>query len=150
MRTAPKAWRFFDPSSCRVTVSRDVVFDEAAQWEWHDHDNLSGDRNEPFVIEYISTEVDLAAGERARSTPRTLSPATLVPMTPVPITPLPDYTDNLDVNHDDAAPLRFRIINDILDNVMPPGLASRHVNEALHFTSAEEPTSFREAEQQAC
>lgn len=25
-----KAWRFFDPSTGRVTVSRDVVFDEAA------------------------------------------------------------------------------------------------------------------------
>jgi hypothetical protein len=60
-----KAWRFFDPSSGRVTVSRDVVFDEAGQWEWHDHDDSYGDRDEPFVIEYVPTEPDDIAGERA-------------------------------------------------------------------------------------
>lgn len=31
-----KAYRMYDPVARRVCVSRDVVFDEAATWAWHD------------------------------------------------------------------------------------------------------------------
>jgi hypothetical protein len=33
-KTRSKAYRLFDPRAQRVVVSRDVVFDEAAYWEW--------------------------------------------------------------------------------------------------------------------
>jgi hypothetical protein len=56
--------------------------------------------------------------------------------------------ENLDVDHDDA-PLRIRAIDDLIRDAEPPGLARRVLNAELNFTSAEEPTSFKEAEQDA-
>jgi hypothetical protein len=29
-----KAFRAYDPITKRVTITRDVIFDEAAQWDW--------------------------------------------------------------------------------------------------------------------
>lgn len=44
------AYRVYDPTSNRVHISRDVVFNEGAQWDW---ENTSGTPNDaPFHIEY--------------------------------------------------------------------------------------------------
>jgi hypothetical protein len=52
--------------------------------------------------------------------------------------------ENLDANHDDNAPLRFRSMSDIL---VTPGFAPRAlVAEELHMVSSNEPASFAEAE----
>lgn len=59
------------------------------------------------------------------------------------------YTDELDANHDDA-PLRFHALDNILADAPLPGYAARATDNELHFTSAEEPASFREAEREAC
>jgi hypothetical protein len=58
--------------------------------------------------------------------------------------------DALDADHDDDAPLRFRAIDTIIGPATPPGYAARELNEELMFTSADEPTSFGEAERTAC
>jgi hypothetical protein len=49
-----KAWRFYSPDTGRVTVSRDVVFDEAAQWDWGEStgDGDANDDSESFTVEY--------------------------------------------------------------------------------------------------
>jgi hypothetical protein len=48
--------------------------------------------------------------------------------------------ENLDSNHDDNAPLRFRSMSGIL---VMPGFTSRAlVAEELHVVSSDEPTSF--------
>jgi hypothetical protein len=67
-----KAWRFYSPDTGCVTVSRDVVFDEAAQWNWGEptSDGDANDDSEPFTVEYYvehpgATEVE----EEAQNTP---------------------------------------------------------------------------------
>jgi len=56
----------------------------------------------------------------------------------------------LDADHDDEAPLRFRAIDTIIGPSSPPSLAARVLSEELMFTTADEPTSFGEAELAAC
>jgi hypothetical protein len=52
--------------------------------------------------------------------------------------------ENLDADHNDDAPLRFRIMSDILAT---PGFTPRAlVAKELHVVSSDEPTSFTKAE----
>jgi hypothetical protein len=46
-----KAWRFYNPSTEHVHISRDAVFEEDRAWEWGD--DKSDDGAEPFVIDYF-------------------------------------------------------------------------------------------------
>jgi hypothetical protein len=46
-----KAYRLFDPVANRVHVSRDVVFDEDASWNWGSSSDV--DAESPFVVEYL-------------------------------------------------------------------------------------------------
>ena len=49
-----KAYRAYDPTVNRVYVSRDIVFDEAAQWDW-DSDaekKASSSHDDVFTVEY--------------------------------------------------------------------------------------------------
>jgi hypothetical protein len=55
-----------------------------------------------------------------------------------------DDDENLDANHDDDAPLRFRSMSNI---PVTPGFVPRApVAEELHVVSSDEPPSFTEAE----
>jgi hypothetical protein len=136
-----KAYRCYDPVNQRVIISCDVVFDEAGQWRWENTDNEHADDSEPFIMEY-STEIV-----------RDVMPATPSP-TPTPASPpvgeheLEVDEENLDADHDDT-PLRVRAINNLIGDAEPPGLAHRVLNVELNFTSVEEPTSFKEVEQDA-
>jgi len=48
-QSGSKAYRFYDPTTERVHVSRDAIFDESARWEWAD---ASTDlEQEPFTVE---------------------------------------------------------------------------------------------------
>ncbi|KAF0888573.1 hypothetical protein E2562_016042 [Oryza meyeriana var. granulata] len=47
-----KAYRAYDPVTRRVHISRDIVFDEEAQWEWDDKAIMGDDTD--FTIEYTS------------------------------------------------------------------------------------------------
>jgi hypothetical protein len=47
-----KAWRFYNPSTERIHISRDAVFEEDRAWEWGD--DKSSDGVEPFIVDYIS------------------------------------------------------------------------------------------------
>jgi hypothetical protein len=46
-----KAYRLFDPAANRVHVSRDVVFDEDASWDWSESGHATDDT--PFVVEFL-------------------------------------------------------------------------------------------------
>lgn len=50
----------YDPVACRVCVSRDVIFDEAATWAWRDPEIAQAGQEE-FTVEYF---VAPTAGER--------------------------------------------------------------------------------------
>ncbi|KAF0888725.1 hypothetical protein E2562_016765 [Oryza meyeriana var. granulata] len=78
-------------------------------------------------------------------------PATSLPDKPINfVTPPMDLGEDLDTDHDDDAPLRFRAIDAIIGPASPPGLAPRVLDEDLMFTTADEPASFGETEREAC
>ncbi|KAF0894360.1 hypothetical protein E2562_038477 [Oryza meyeriana var. granulata] len=163
-----KAYRCYDPASRRVVVSCDVVFDEAAQWDWSAEDGGCQVDDEPFTVEY-TTEYVSGAPQVAAWMPALVAPSSAPAGSPMPATPLAaptlatslpdepinfvtppaDLGEDLDVDHDDDALLRFRAIDAIIGPASPPGLAPRVLDEDLMFTTADEPTSFGEAEREA-
>jgi hypothetical protein len=52
-----KAYRGYDPLTGRVTIIRDVVFDESAQWVWSEDSEADGDSSNnidgTFTIQYM-------------------------------------------------------------------------------------------------
>lgn len=155
-----KAYRCYDPASRRVHISRDVAFDEEAQWRWDGETASELD----FTIEYTTVyHPAVANAPRADSEQPELPtpPATSTsPCTPAATagttatsaefaTPPTIAADDLDADHDDA-PLRFRRVDEILGPATPPGLAVREFDDELMMASAEEPASLAEAQQQDC
>lgn len=157
-----KAYRAYDSATRRVHISRDIVFDEAAQWDWDAE--AAADLDTDFVVEYttvyhpgslLGTRQD--AGEplaRSSSSPRTPSDSPTASRTPsvhgdAPavefVSPPTGAAANLDADHDDA-PRRFRTMDNVLGSAMLPGLAKREVQEELMMVSGEEPATFAQAE----
>jgi hypothetical protein len=105
--SSSKAYRVYDPITKRVHVTCGIVFDEQAQWDWGSgsDDGKPGSGDNVFMVEYTTT--------------RSMSPmADGVDQAPIEESPLPAGTgdtevdddvndENLDVDHDDGAPLRF-------------------------------------------
>ena len=46
-----KAWRFYNPATKRVLVSRDAVFEENRAWDWGDAEKV--DYENPFCVEFM-------------------------------------------------------------------------------------------------
>ena len=104
-----KAYRAYDPITKRVHVTRDVVFDEQAQWDW----GTGGDDGEPgggddvFTVEYTTIgqaapEVDGADELSGEQSPL---PAEADDVE-VDDAEVDDVDDNdLDIDHDDDTPL---------------------------------------------
>ncbi|WVZ50250.1 hypothetical protein U9M48_001524 [Paspalum notatum var. saurae] len=76
-----KAWRFYDPATRCVIISRDAVFDEGKAWDWGavSHDVKDGVHGSEFVLEH-STE-ELAADDPGAHDIELEAPA-LTPRTP--------------------------------------------------------------------
>jgi hypothetical protein len=85
-----KAYRFYNPASRRVHVSRDATFEEERCWEWGAEKGAGPDDDvEPFTVEYHITAPAGQGGLVARSpttTPRSASAPAPAPTTP-PATP---------------------------------------------------------------
>jgi len=168
-----KAYRVYDPVTRRVHVSRDVVFEEAAQWSWTEGQQ-SGAAD--FVIENLTlSETTTTTTTTSTSTPaRTVaaslgSPAPSAYASPVHATgnatprghtqldansiefvspPGAGASQHLDADHDSNVPLRYRAVDNILGPATHPGLAARELEEQLLLASEAEPTSFKEAMEQ--
>ncbi|WVZ58489.1 hypothetical protein U9M48_008761 [Paspalum notatum var. saurae] len=63
-----KAYRFYNPNTRRVHVSRDAVFEEERSWEWGaDKGAGPGDDVEPFHVEYVTITFDTSGNSKLSS-----------------------------------------------------------------------------------
>jgi hypothetical protein len=138
------AYRAYDPITKHVHVIRDVVFDEQAQWDWGSggDNSKSGGGNDIFTVEYttMGPVAPMANGVDEAPTEESLLPGRASGVD------VDDDVDdeNLDVDHDDDAPLCFHSMSDI---PMTPGFTTcALVYEELRVVSSDESTSFTEAE----
>jgi hypothetical protein len=164
-----KAYRTYDPITKSVHVTRDVVFDEQAQWDWAASSSSSvadGD-DDVFTVEYSIVgqgPPTAAEGAAEAAWDGPVDSDTTPPPSPHATageaaggsgraqavefaSPPAGGDDNLDADHDEEAPLRFRKIENILGPTSPLGFAPRALlMEELHAVSSDEPASFAEAE----
>jgi hypothetical protein len=123
-----KAYRAYDPITKHVHVTRDMVFHEQTQWDWRS----GGDDGKPsggtdvFTVEYTTTG---PAAPMADGADEALTEESLLSAGAGDTEVDDDINDeNLDADHDDDAPLRFRSMSDILAT---PGFAPRPTNQPL-------------------
>lgn len=168
-----KVCRAYDPIIKRVHVTRDVVFNEACQWDWSndsEHDGAVGVGNDIFTIKYMAGPVRGEEEDDHLVFPSPATPAAAFSLPPHGTPTTPDATtssptppgiqfasppaevgDKLDADHGDNNPLRFRIVENIIGLTSPPGYAVRDLGgEHLLEVSTEEPASLVDAKRQTC
>lgn len=135
-----KDWRFYDPVARRAIVSRDVVFEEHASWDWSKEDDYDqAAHTSDFSVEYtVEEHQEHVTDDEDHAADHTPGPVEF-------LSPPPDAAEHLDVDDDDYVP-RYRAIDNILGPATPPGLAARNQSAELHLQIGEEPSSFAEAE----
>jgi hypothetical protein len=147
MKMGQKAYRVYDPVTQKVHIICDVVFDEAAQWDWG-KEGAAVVKSGDFSVEYMvcSTRAPMEqegadAGQwQIQSPVGATEQIDLVIDAHEQIDPIIDAQENvdadeqvnpesevqLDVDHDDA-PLRVRSIGSIVGQTSVPGLAIRNL-----------------------
>lgn len=164
-----KAYRAYDPVTRQVHVTRDIMFDEQAEWDWSANEQsngVQGSTGEEFTVHWEADvralpeeeEIEEQGSPKLQSPPAAhgdqqqgeRSPPSLEEGNDQDVDKLAaELDDNLDADHEADAPLRLRAMSDIVGPGAPPGLAVRQVgNQRLLFANAEEPSSLAEAEQQ--
>jgi len=158
-----KAYRLDDPKGGKVVVSRDVVFDEMAAWDWEDQGaGEAAGVGSTFAVKHLVIQGgDDGAGEQAAAgeqpppaaahSPPPHSPTTAAQGTP-PLefaSPPTDIDEFVDAFHD-GEEVRFRQVDNIVSEGGAPELASRLLDDLeLLLVSAEEPSTFTVAERDA-
>jgi hypothetical protein len=149
-----KAYRWYDPVEQRIVVSCDVIFDEASMWCWQADGEVAVNDTEPFTVDYVTEVIQVLKHLPASPAQPTASvgiddalgsPAR--PVAPAGMDSVEPKEIDLDANHDNA-PLRFPSINEVIGEGAPPSLSRRVLHSELNFTSVEELTTFRKAEQE--
>jgi hypothetical protein len=135
-----KAFRAYGPLTRKIHVTRDVIFDEQAQWDWAQ----GGERGEDASTDTFSIEMEYTTtvlGESAvvlpGGSPGLASPTSSPspppqspPPSPVVVAgeevqhgehdpPLIMCEEDLDIDHDEDAPLCLRQTVDILGPTLP-------------------------------
>jgi hypothetical protein len=172
--------RVYDPTSRRVHLSRDIVFNEEAHWSWSDNEQKEDDGE--FTIQYTSVshpEVVTTLRPRHAATlaspispmdattpspPVTAAPSSLATASPsstaastsaTPAGPTVEYAtpptvdvEDLDADHEDDVPIRFRLLDKIAGPATSRGLVHRFVDEDEDLLLAEEdePRTFEQAQ----
>jgi hypothetical protein len=155
-----KAYRVYDPTTRRVHVTRDAVFDELASWKWEEKDGTPS-TSQDFVVEYVVTTESLPSaplepahaseehrgGEHSYNwedpgTPATPPQAQEAHEHPVELATPPLVADPelLDAA-DGGEPHRYRRVTDLLG----PGLVAPGLAERLLLATPEEPSCVAEA-----
>jgi hypothetical protein len=162
-----KAWRFYNPVTRRVQVSRDAVFEDDHAWSWNE-DEIGDD--EPFRVEYIiAGGAHPAAGDNAWPDsplvmPEQNSPAKSslgsaamptrgsepctppVPEAPGVVEHVTPPTDTPDLDKEaDGAPLRFRTLADLLGTSPQRNAYDTQLREELLAAIGDEPATAEEA-----
>jgi hypothetical protein len=141
-----KAYRTYDPATQCVRISRDVVFEEEAKWDWAD-----AQPDSEFIIDYVEV-VHPEVVTVHQNVPEVIHDRASTSSTPSPVAgpqvlgslPLSHASSAPDVDHDDA-PVRYRSIWDIMED-MKPG----EQGEDMLMVNTEEPTLFQEAQAYDC
>lgn len=147
-----KAYRAYDPSTKRVCITRDAVFDETAKWDWAQcGESTAASPNDSFVVHYeaVGSSPPVAAPSSTTTSPAPTPTPPTATSTPTPprgpgapgvefVSP-PTTEPNVDEDHD--VPRRFRTISNILDTSWPMELEA----DELYLVATEEPSSFEEA-----
>lgn len=168
MNADPRRSGAYDPVTPCVHVTMDVVFDEDAQWDWagsQEEHAVEQHDDDIFCVEVITLGLNeqVPAPDATPSSPSTPiiavhqgtpggpTTAAAAPANIQFVSPLPYPEEELDADHDEDAPLRFRAVDDIVGPGTPPGLAVRELGDArLLAVSVEEPASLAQAQQEAC
>ncbi|KAF0916007.1 hypothetical protein E2562_000637 [Oryza meyeriana var. granulata] len=151
-----KAYRAYNPATQRVHITRDVVFDEHAQWDWGNEGVETADQDsEPFVVEFVTMplvdtgEPELPQAASPPSTPTSQVEDQKPSPAPIEHASPPSVGPDLDDDHDDA-PLHFCRIDNILGDMGIPGMVEHELGDELHAVSTEEPATLAEAEREPC
>ncbi|WVZ57628.1 hypothetical protein U9M48_007990 [Paspalum notatum var. saurae] len=147
-----KACRMYNPVDGRVHVTRDV-------WSWDQDTAGSSNGGGTFTVEYSTHQSD-GVGEAAGGSPAVANSlptvadsgeGTAAPEHVEFAMPPANLEELVDAEHDENAPARFRNVDNVLGAACPLGLVPRVLEDReLLFTTAEEPTTFKEAEQNPC
>jgi transposase InsO family protein len=155
-----KAYWVYDTVTRRVQVSRDIIFDENRPWDWSATMVDAAARTSDFIMECSIME-EHVVGQEPAAPPSTSPAAGATPaFAPAPasviehspgghVSPPPNDSDNLDADHDEDVPLRYRTMDDILGLAIPRGPAPRNlVQGVLMLQIGEEPDTFTEAHEE--
>jgi hypothetical protein len=128
-----KAYRVYDPVARRVHVSRDIIFDENRSWDWNTTIVDAAACASEFIVEFGVMEEHEPGASAATSTLAVEpAPVPVVEHSPgVLVSPPPSDSDNLDADHDEDVPLRYRTMHDILGPAIPCGPAPRNLVQGV-------------------
>jgi hypothetical protein len=131
-----KANRVYDPVVQRVHVSCDIIFDENRSWDWSATMVAPTARASEFIMEcgvmeeHEPTASPSASPASATTSTPAVEPAPVLVVEHSPsafMSPPPSDSDNLDADHDEDVPLRYRTMDGILGAVIPRGPALRNL-----------------------
>lgn len=158
-----KGYRFFDPTTNRLVVSRDVVFEEDRTWDWNKSVcNADQQVIDTFTVHYEQTDQNPTMGEQAEENAgspdagaETGNSAGLGSGVNSPIAPGPNAAQDINfvtppVQHSEetfGGPVRFRTLSDLLDSTEE---MQDYEYSGVCLLAADEPTGVEDAFKKDC
>ncbi|KAL8157792.1 hypothetical protein AgCh_002484 [Apium graveolens] len=133
-----KASRLFDPLSGRISVSRDVVYEENRAWAWDNHENKSPCQSRIFVISghYSSEDNDNSGEESDSSGENSVNTGRDMELNSESV----DNRETSATSSDSEQPTKFRLLNEIYDET-----EEIEIEDELMLLGIEEPAYYKQA-----